>query len=98
MAFVADGETLRLYRNGKEVGSTSHRPIGPPTLKALAIGAKLIGNHPKYPGAPADFWHGRIDEFALFNHALDGDTIRELYETVKLTGLVAPSSLTSNPQ
>ena len=80
VAFVADGKTLRLYRNGKEVGSTSHRPIGPPTLKALAIGAKPIGNHPKYPGAPSDFWHGRIDEFALFNHAVEGEVIRELYE------------------
>lgn len=80
VAFVADGKTLRLYRNGKEVGSTAHKPIGPPTLKALAIGAKLIGNHPKYPGAPSDFWHGRIDELALFNHALEGATIRELFE------------------
>jgi hypothetical protein len=89
VAFVADGETLRLYRNGKEVGSTSHRPIGPPTLKALAIGAKLIGNHPKYPGAPVDFWHGRIDEFALFNHALDSETIRELFETGNDPGQIA---------
>lgn len=83
VAFVADGQTLRLYRNGREVGSTSHRPIGPPTIKALGIGAKLIGNHPKYPGKPSDFWHGRIDELALFNHALDGQTVRELYETGK---------------
>ena len=83
VAFVADGTTLRLYRNGREVGSTTHRPIGPPTIKALALGAKPIGNHPRYPGAPSDFWHGRIDEFALFNHALDGSTIRELYETEK---------------
>lgn len=79
VAFVADGATLRLYRNGREVGRAPHRPIGSPTLKALAIGAKLIGNHPKFPGQPSDFWHGRIDELALFNHALDGDTIRELY-------------------
>lgn len=83
VAFVADGETLRLYRNGKEIGSTRHRPIGPPTLDSLGIGAKLIGNHPKYPGAPADFWHGRIDELALFNHAVDGETIRELFESGK---------------
>lgn len=89
VAFVADGETLRLYRNGKEVGNTSHRPIGPPTLKALAIGAKLIGNHPKYPGAPSDFWHGRIDELALFNHAIDGESIRELYETESARGQIA---------
>lgn len=88
VAFVADGETLRLYRNGREVGSTSHRPIGPPTLETLGIGAKPIGNHPKYPGAPADFWHGRIDELALFNHALDDDTIRELYATGKPMKLV----------
>jgi len=80
VAFVADGHNLHLYRNGREVGRTSHRPIGPPTLKALAIGAKLIGNHPKYPGAPSDFWHGRIDELALFNQALDAETIRGLFE------------------
>jgi hypothetical protein len=79
VAFVADGETLRLYRNGKEIGSIRHKPLSAPTIRSLGIGAKLIGNHPKRPGAPADFWHGRIDELALFNHALDSAAIRELY-------------------
>jgi len=88
VAFVADGNTLRLYRNGREIGSASHKPIANPTIQSLGIGAKLIGNHPKRPGTPADFWHGRIDELALFNHALDADTIRELFETANPTQLV----------
>jgi len=79
VAFVADGETLRLYRNGREVGSARHRAIGSPTIQSLGIGAKLIGNHPKRPGEPSDFWHGKIDELALFNRALDSDTILELH-------------------
>lgn len=79
VAFVADGTQLRLYRNGREVARVPHKPIGPPTMRALGIGAKLVGNHPRYPGAPADFWHGRIDELALFNDALDEKTIARLH-------------------
>jgi len=83
VAFVADGETLHLYRNGREVGSTRQKAIPEPTIRTLAIGAKPIGNHRAHPGAPSDFWHGRIDEFALFNHALDSETIRQLYTAVE---------------
>jgi hypothetical protein len=81
VAFVADGSTLRLYRNGQEIGSAPHKPIATPTIQSLGIGAKLVGNHPKRPGSPADFWHGRIDELALFNHALDGEAVRDLFAT-----------------
>jgi len=80
VAFVADGETLRLYRNGVEVSSAPHKPIGQPNIQGLGIGAKLIGNNPKWPGQPSDFWHGRIDELALFNHAITSEDIRRLYE------------------
>ncbi len=85
VAFVADGTHLHLYRNSREIGNIPHKPLATPTIKTLGIGAKPIGNHPKRPGAPADFWHGRIDELAIFNHALDSDTIRQLYETEKVS-------------
>ena len=81
VAFVADGETLHLYRNGREIGNVPQKPLATPTIRELGIGTKLIGNHPERPGAPTDFWHGRLDEVAVFNHALDSGTIRELYET-----------------
>ncbi len=80
VAFVADGKMLRLYRNGKEVGSVKHKALAKPNFKALGIGTKLIGNHRNRPGTPVDFWDGRIDELAVFNHVIDAETIRELYE------------------
>ena len=79
VAFVADGESLRLYRNGVEVAKASSSGLATPTIKAMGIGAKLAGSGENERGV-SGFWHGRIDEFALFNHALDQETIRALYE------------------
>lgn len=80
VAFVADGTELRLYRNGRQVASkpyhTLHRD---PRIKALAIGTKLnlAGDAPE----ERDFnmWDGRLDELAIFNHALTAEQIHNLY-------------------
>ncbi len=81
VAFVADGTELRLYRNGRQVDSkpyhTMHRD---PRIKALAIGTKLnlAGDAPE----ERDFnmWDGRLDELAIFNHALTAEQILALYQ------------------
>ena len=81
VAFVADGKELRLYRNGHQVDSqpylTLHRDS---RIKALAIGTKLnlAGDAPE----ERDFnmWDGRLDELAIFNHALTAKQVFELYQ------------------
>jgi hypothetical protein len=89
VAFVADGALLRLYRNGIEVGSTPHAGIiADPKQQVMGIGVQLNreGNQPDIQRFDDDdseisnYWHGRIDEFALFNQALTPDQIRKLYE------------------
>jgi hypothetical protein len=74
VAFVADGSMLRLYRNGREVSAAPYRKLHrDPRIKSLAIGTKL--------NLTGDaLWDGRLDELAIFNHALSPVQIRELYE------------------
>ncbi len=81
VAFVADGNQLRLYRNGQEVDSQPYQGIhADKRIKALGIGTKLnlLGDKPE----ELDFnmWDGRLDELAIFNHALSDTDIKHLYE------------------
>ena len=49
-------------------------------IKALAIGTKLNlrGDAPDHQDF--NMWDGRLDELAIFNHALSPEQILELYE------------------
>ncbi|MEM1296842.1 MAG: LamG-like jellyroll fold domain-containing protein [Verrucomicrobiota bacterium] len=76
IAFVADGKTLRLYRNGKQVASRPCGPVARSLSAPLTIGGRLENDGPH----ARHFWHGRIDEFALFNTALTEPQILELYK------------------
>ena len=84
VAFVADGTTLRLYRNGKEVGSVACAGVLPnPPMASLGIGCKtnnagtsLAQNQASTPA----LWMGRIDELAVFNRALTSEEIKTLAE------------------
>lgn len=76
VAFVADGEFLRLFRNGEEVASTPCGSLAESDDVPLAIGAFRSQSTNK----ARQFWHGRIDEFALFDNALTAEQIRNLFE------------------
>jgi hypothetical protein len=81
VAFVADGSTLRLYRNGREIGAAPYHELRrDPRIQALAIGTKLnlSGNAPE--GRDFNMWDGRLDELAIFNHALSPEQVSELYK------------------
>jgi hypothetical protein len=81
VAFVADGRTLRLYRNGQQVDAKAYRQLHrDPRIRALAIGTKLnlSGNAPDH--SDFNMWDGRLDELAIFNHPLSPDQLRDLYE------------------
>lgn len=81
VAFTMDGRTLRLYRNGREVGSGPCVGLSIFAPSALAIGVKLdeTGRQPERntPG----FWHGKIDELAIFHEVLTPEQIARLFQS-----------------
>jgi hypothetical protein len=81
VAFVADGSVLRLYRNGHEVASTPYSRInGDEEIRSLGIGTRLDYRVDGRAGKSYAFWHGKLDEIAIFNHALTAADIERLYQ------------------
>lgn len=81
VALVADGRYLRLYRNGQEVDAATYEGLHRnPEATALGIGARLNASADATKRTDLSFWDGRLDEIAIFNHALSADQIRQLYE------------------
>jgi len=79
-AVVKTTEDLRLYRNGALVSSEPLNGFQTQAHKPLSI-----GGIPKAPDAKkrhrrSGFWHGRIDELALFGSALTGEQIEHLFQ------------------
>lgn len=80
VAFVADGEVLHLYRNGAEVGAVPCRGIDrQPLPECLGIGCTMDKNGVGPRPESAFQWDGRIDEIAIFNHALSAEQVYQLY-------------------
>ncbi len=85
VAFVADGQILRLYRNGREIDARPYdRLHRDPRIRALAIGTKLNLSGDAPEERDYNMWDGRLDELAIFNHALTADDVRALYEAAEL--------------
>jgi hypothetical protein len=81
VAFVADGEKLRLYRNGVEVSSQPYRGLHrDKRIKALGIGTKLNLQGTKPEELDFNMWDGQLDELAIFNRGLSDADISQLYE------------------
>jgi hypothetical protein len=81
VAFVADGTTLRLYRNGVEIDSHPYRHLHrDPRILALAIGTKLNLEGDAPEERDFNMWDGNLDELAIFNHTLSSEQIRALYK------------------
>jgi hypothetical protein len=77
VAFTADGSTVRLYRQGREVATAKQNGIRYPTQnKMLTVGAA----QDVQSGSGANFcvWDGKLDEIAIFNDALSAEDIRKL--------------------
>ncbi len=82
VALVADGGTLRLYRNGKQVAVTSCLGVLPnPPVASLGIGCRTnkAGTDGHYNRVYSWYWRGGIDELAIFNQALPPQAIEQLY-------------------
>jgi hypothetical protein len=99
VAFVADGSSLRLYRNGIEVASTPCDGVCVvPSIKCLTIGCK--GTNRSWTDSdpsPNYFWRGNIDELAIFNHGLSAAEIRQLCEGRPRESKATASEATQKP-
>ena len=77
---------LRSYRNGVEVDALPCRGVVRQTAyKILGIG----GYTDEFGTRSSSFlpvaWNGRIDELAIFNHALSAKQVRQLYLGINTT-------------
>jgi CotH kinase protein/Concanavalin A-like lectin/glucanases superfamily/Lamin Tail Domain/Immunoglobulin domain len=80
VAFTCDGATLRLYRNGEEVGSVAYTGnLITPSMSSLGIAVKLndAGTAPD-TGAPG-FWQGKMDDLGVWNRALAPTELLAIY-------------------
>ena len=75
---------LHLYRNGVELGSTPCDGVWvPPRIKRLTIGGMEYEADGPTIG-PCNFWMGKIDELAIFNHSLSAQQIQQLFTGKRL--------------
>ena len=81
VAFVADGTTLRLYRNGVEAARTPYTGLQPGTHEVLGVGVKLDKTGDRPDATEPGYWHGRLDEISVFSQALEPDQVRQLYQS-----------------
>jgi hypothetical protein len=79
LALVRRGERLAVYLDG-QFGADLHESGGPITTGERAVGAgrRWIDFPAAAPGAFPTHLEGRVDEFCIFNRALDDDEIRQL--------------------
>jgi hypothetical protein len=83
VAFTADGSTLRLYRNGRQVGVKACSRVNPePALAALGIGCKSNDADGGLSAVVPACWHGGLDEIAIFDRALSAGEVQALYRKV----------------
>jgi len=75
VALVADGTTVRLYRNGSQVATARYSgQLFNPT-NALSIGAVLTSDS---SAAASGWWQGKMDEVAYWTRGLSAGEIFEL--------------------
>jgi ferric-dicitrate binding protein FerR (iron transport regulator) len=94
VAFVLKDSRLRLYRNGVEIGSAPCLGLDMNGPSHLGIGAKL--GEDGTPRENAGYWHGRIDELAIFHHALSTEQLYNLYELGVQQGNVINKTINKN--
>jgi len=103
VAVSCDGQVMRIYRNGMPVGT----PVAyngtlntNPIPNSIGIGAKV-----RSATAVDSFWHGRMDDLALWNRSLADDEILAIFAaghsnqplSEAVVGPVAPI-ITTSPQ
>jgi hypothetical protein len=82
VAFVADGSVLRLYCDGAEVAAArcdGVQRVSPVRDFTIGCGNVALKSDPPDMIKPHGLWTGRIDELAVFNHALSAEQVRQLF-------------------
>ncbi len=78
VAFVVDGSKVRMYRNGMLVDAAVCNGLAIDGPSTMGIGAKLNAEGTAPNLTNPGYWHGRIDELALFDTALSETQIKLL--------------------
>ncbi|EDM25427.1 hypothetical protein LNTAR_09846 [Lentisphaera araneosa HTCC2155] len=85
VAFVHDGTHVTLYRNGKKLTKTRINGLRVnPNINGLGIGTKLSEVDGQADKGNPGHWNGRLDEIAIFNHALTIDQVKSLNRSGRL--------------
>jgi Concanavalin A-like lectin/glucanases superfamily len=84
VAMVADGDHLRLYRDGLEVASAPCTAvITNPVIRSLSIGFQPANDGKSTRRQTEGYWNGAIDELAFFHRPLSEMEIKQMYEAGK---------------
>ena len=80
VAFVADGQTLRLYQDGTEVGSVPCGNVAANQMpRSMAIGMRTSDDGlTQSRSNNGERWDGLIDELAVYHRALSPTEVRRL--------------------
>jgi hypothetical protein len=83
VALVCDGQNMRLYRNGMQVGTpvAYNGTINTNCAAALGIGVKLGPGGLPVVGADSGYWHGKMDDLGLWGRGLTADEIFAVFIT-----------------
>jgi hypothetical protein len=85
VAVVADGAALRLYQDGRQIGSVPCSDVtAAPAPRSMSVGYRT-GNDGRQPVSMngGEYWDGSIDELAVFHRALSAAEVRAMYEAGK---------------
>lgn len=99
LAGTYDGTQWTLYRNGQSIGSLVTPNGALAMTNAWAIGGQSdadIGGASLSPGGVSTFFGGGIDEPAIFDRALTGTEIRQLYDAAKVPPVITRSIASPN--
>ena len=78
---TVDGLSVKIYRNGKLVGSTPYQgALVENELQSIGIGAKL-NDDGSWVSDGAGYWNGKMDDIGLWNRALTNAEILGIYQT-----------------
>jgi hypothetical protein len=80
VAFSADGTTMRIYRNGVQVGSVAYSGNLIASIMApLGIGVKLNDAGTAADTGSPGYWQGKLDDLGLWSRGLSSTEIVAIY-------------------
>jgi hypothetical protein len=87
VAATYDGAEMKIYVNGQLDAAQARGSQNTDTATAVCIGARFTS------GAPSEFFHGVLDEVALFDVALTEEDIQEV-----MKGLASSQAMSPTPE